>query len=165
MYSFPNFEPGCCCSMSSSNCCFLTCVQVSQETSKVVWYSHLFKNFPQFVVIHIVNEAEVDVFLEFPCFLYGPMNVANLISGSSVFSKSSLYIWKFSVHVLLKPSLKNFEHYPDSIWNEHSTVWTFFGNAFLWDSNENWHFPALWPLLSFPNLLAYWVEHFHSIIF
>ena len=76
----------------------------------MVWYSHLFQNFPQFVVIHtvkgfgIVNEAEVDVFLEFPCFLYDPTKVGNMISGSSAFSKSSLYIWKFSVHVLLKPS-------------------------------------------------------------
>ena len=81
----------------------------------MVRYSHLFKNFPQFVVIHIVkgfsivNEAEVDVFLEFSCFFYDPMDVGNLIS-SSASSKSSLYIWKFSVHVLLKPSLKDFEH-------------------------------------------------------
>ena len=102
--------------MSGSNCCFLTCVQVSQETGQVVWHSHLFKKFPQFVVIHtvkgysIVNEAEVDVLLEFSCFLYKPMNVGNLISGSSTFSKLSLYIWKFSVHILLKPGLKDFEH-------------------------------------------------------
>ena len=79
VYSFPNFEP-----VFRSNCCFLTCIQVSQETGKMVWYSCLFKNFPQFIVIHIdkgfpvVSEAEVDVSLEFPCFLYGPMNVANL---------------------------------------------------------------------------------------
>ena len=97
--------------MSESNCCFLTCIQVSQETSKVVWYSHLFKNFPQFVVIHIVNEAEVDIFLDFPCFFYDSTDVGNLICGFSAFSKSSLYIWKFSVHVLLKASLKDFEHY------------------------------------------------------
>ena len=77
----------------------------------MVWYSQIFKNFPQFVVIHtvkgfgIVNEAEVDVFLEFPCFLYDPTKVGNMISGSSAFSKSSLYILKFSVHVLLKSSL------------------------------------------------------------
>ena len=82
----------------------------------MVWYSHLFKNFPQFVVIHtvkcfwVVNEAEVDVFLEFSCFLYDPMDVGNLISGSPAFSKSNLYTWKFSVHVLLKPSLEDFEH-------------------------------------------------------
>ena len=83
----------------------------------MVWYSRLFKNFPQFAVIHtvkgfsVVNEAVVDVFLESPCFLHDPTNVGNLISGSSAFSKSSLYIWKFSVHVLLKPSLEDFEHY------------------------------------------------------
>ena len=81
----------------------------------MVWYSHLFKNFPQAVVIHtvkgfsVVNEA--DVFLEFPSFLYDPVEVGNLISGSSAFSKPSFYIWKFSVHVLLKPSLEDFEHY------------------------------------------------------
>ena len=98
--------------MLSSNCCFLSRIQVSQETGKVVWYSHLFKNFPQFVVIHtvrdfsVVNEAEVDAFLKFPCFFYDSVDVGNLISGSFAFSKSSLYIWKFSVHVLLKPSLK-----------------------------------------------------------
>ena len=94
--------------MSGSNCCFLTCIQVSQETGKVVWYSHLFKNFPQFVVIHtvkgfsIAKEAEIDVVLKFPCFFCDPTDFGNLISGSSAFSKSSLFIWKFSVHVLLK---------------------------------------------------------------
>ena len=83
----------------------------------MVWYAHLFKNFPQFVVIHtikgfsVVNEAEVDVFLKFSCFFYDLMDVGNFISGSSAASKSRLYIWKFSVHVLLKPSLKDFEHY------------------------------------------------------
>ena len=87
----------------------------------MVWYSHLFKNFPQFVVIHavkgfsVVNEAEVDAFLEFLCFSYDPTDVGNLISGSSAFSKSSLYIWKFMVHVLLKPGLENFEHYFTSL--------------------------------------------------
>ena len=103
--------------MSGSNCCFLTCIQISQEAGKVVWYSHLFKNFPQFVVIHTVkgfgvaNKAEADVFLEFSCFFYDSTDVGNLISGSSAFSKSSLNIWKFTVHVLLKPGLENFEHY------------------------------------------------------
>ena len=82
----------------------------------------------------------------------------------SAFSKSSLYIWKFSVHVLLKPSWKDFEHYLASMWNECSKViWTSFGIAFLWDWNEDWPFPVLWPLLSFPNLLAYGVQHFHNI--
>ena len=103
--------------MSGSNYCFLACIQISQEAGQVVWYSHLLKNFPQFVVIHtvkgfgIVNKAEVDVFLELSCFLDDPTDVGNLISGSSAFSKPSLNILKFSVHVLLKPSLKDFEHY------------------------------------------------------
>ena len=97
--------------MSSSNCCFLTCIQVSQEAAQVVWYSHLFQNFPQFIVIHtvegfdIVNKAEIDVFLELSCFFDDPEDVGNLISGSSAFSKTSLSIWKFTVHVLLKPGL------------------------------------------------------------
>ena len=99
------------------DCCFLTCIQVSQETGKVVWYYHLLKNFSKFVVIHIaegfhvVSKAEVDVFLEFLSFLYDPTNVGSLISGSSAFSQPSLYIWMFSVHILLNPSLKDFEHY------------------------------------------------------
>ena len=86
---------------------------------------------------------------------------------SSAFSKSSLNIWKFLVYVLLRPGLENFEHYFASMWDECNcaVIWTFFGNAFLWDWNEDWHFPVLWPLLIFPNLLAYWVQHFHSIIF
>ena len=102
--------------MSGSNCCFLTCIQVSQEAGQVVWYSHLFKNFPQFVMIYtvkgfsIVSEAEVDIFLVFSSFFYDPVDVVSLISGSSAFSKSSLYIWKFSVHLLLKPSVKDFKH-------------------------------------------------------
>ena len=94
MYSFLNFElvP---CFMSGSNCCLLTCIWVSREASKVVWHFHLFRNFPQFVVIHTVkgfsavNKAEIDVFLEFSCFFYDPVDVGNLISGSSAFSKYS----------------------------------------------------------------------------
>ena len=114
-----------------------------------------------------VNKAEVDVFLKLSCFFDDPVDVGNLISGSSAFSKSSLNIWKFMVHVLLKPGLENFEHYFSSMWNECNcvVVWAFFGIAFLWDWNENWPFPVLWPLLSFPNLLAYCVQPFHSIIF
>ena len=87
----------------------------------MVWYSHLLKNFPQFVVIYtvkgssVVNEAEEDIFVEFSSFFDDPTDVGNLISGSSAFSKSSLYIWKFSVHILLKPSLENSEHYFDSM--------------------------------------------------
>ena len=116
MYSFPDLEPVCF-SMSSSNCCFLTCIQVSQEADKVVWYSHLLKNFPQFVVIYtvkgfgVINKAEVDVFLELSCFSDDPTDVGNLISGSSAFLKCSLIIWNFMVHILLKPGLENFEHY------------------------------------------------------
>ena len=100
--------------MSSFNCYFLTCIQVSQETGQVVWYFHLFQNFPQFIVIHkvkgfgIVNKAEIDVFLELCCFFHDLPDVGNLISGSSAFSKTSLNIWKFMVHVLLKPDLENF---------------------------------------------------------
>ena len=159
--------------MSSSNCCFLTCIQISQEAGQVVWYSHLFQNFPQFILIHtvkdfgIVNKAEIDVFLELSCFFDDPADVGNLISSSSAFSKSSLNIWKFAVHILLKPGLENFEHYFTSVWDECNcaVVLAFFGIAFLCDWSENWSFPVLWPLLSFPNLLAYWVQHFHSIIF
>ena len=162
MSSFHNFEPVYC-SMSSSDGCFLACIQVSQEAGKVVWYSCFFENFPHFVVIHtvdgfsIVNEAELDVFLELSCFFYDPTDVGNLISGSSAFSKSSLYIWKLSVHILLKSSLKDFEHYLASMWNEHNCtiVWTFFGIVLLWDWDENWPFQILWQLLRFPNLLSY----------
>ena len=154
-------------------CFFLTCIQVSQEAGQVVWYSHLFQNFPQFIVIHtvkgfsIVDKAKLDVFLEPSCFFDDPADVGNLISGSSAFLKSSLNIWKFTVDVLLKPGLENFEHYFTSVWDEWNSavVWAFLGIAFLWDWTENWPFPVLWPLLSFPNWLAYWVQHFHSIIF
>ena len=104
----------------------------------MVWYSHLFKHFPQFAVIHtvkgfgIVNKAEVDIFLEFCCFLDEPIHFGNLISGSFAFSKSSLNIWTFMVHVLLKPGLENFEYFSDSVWGEFNcaVVWTFFGIAF-----------------------------------
>ena len=172
MNSFSYLEPVCC-SMSSSNCCFLTCIQISQEADQVVWYSPLFQNFPQFIVIHtvkgfgIVNEAEIDAFLELSCFFHDPADVGNLISGSSAFSKTSLNIRKFTIHVLLKPGLEYFEHYFTSVWDECNCVlvWAFFGIAFLWDWNENWPLPVLWPPLSFPNVLAYWVQHFHSIIF
>jgi len=131
------------------------------------------KNFPVFVVIQtvkgfgIVNEAEVDIFLELSRFFNDPADVGNLNSGSSASSKSSLNIWKFMVHKLLKPGLENPEHYFASVWNECNCVlvWAFFGIVFLWYRNENWPFPFLWSLLSLPNLLAYWVQHFHSIIF
>ena len=107
--------------MSNFNCCFVTYIQVSQEAGQVVWYSHLFQNFPQLIVIHkvkgfgIVNKAEIDVFLKLSCFFDDPENVGNLISGSSVFSKTNLNIWKFMVHVLLKPGVEKFEHYLTSV--------------------------------------------------
>ena len=102
--------------MSGSNTCFLIYIQVSQETEKV-WYSHLFENFPQSIVIHtvkgfiIVNETEVDVFMKLTHLFNDPPDADNLISGSSAFSKPSLYIWKLLAEVLLKPSLKDFENY------------------------------------------------------
>ena len=159
--------------MYSSNCCFLRSRKISQEAGQVVWYSHLFQNCPQCIVIHtvkgfgIVNKAEIDVFLELSCFFHDPADVGNLICGSSAFSKTSLNIREFTVHVLLKPGLENFEHYFTSVWDECNcvVVWAFFGIAFLCDWNENWPFSVLWPLLSFPNVLAYWVQQFHSIIF
>ena len=142
--------------MSGSNCCFLTCIQTCQEAGEVAWYSCLFQNFPQFVVIHtvkgfgIVNKAEIDVFLVLSCFFHDPVDVGNLISGSSAFSKTSLNIWKFTVHILWKPGFGNFEHYFASVWNECNcaVVWTFFGIAFPWNWNENWPFPALWLVIA-----------------
>ena len=125
--------------MSSSNYGFLTCIQISQEAGQVVWYAHLLQNFPQFIVIHTVkgfgtvNKAEIDVFLELSCFFDDPMDFGNLISGFYAFSKTSLNIWKFTVHILLKPGLENVEHYFASMWDECNcvVVWTFFGIAFL----------------------------------
>ena len=125
--------------MSSSNSCFLTCIQVSQKAPQVVWYSYLLKNFPQFIVIHrvkgfgIVNKTGIDVFLEFSRFFDDPVNVGNLISGSSAFSKTSLNIWKFMVHVLLRPGLENFGHYFTSMWDECNCalVWAFLALPFL----------------------------------
>ena len=127
--------------MSSSNCCFLFCLQISQEAGQVVWHSHLFKNFPQFFVIHIVkdfglvNKAEVDAFLELSCHFDAPTDVGNLIFGSSAFlnpawtSGSSwfMYCWGLDWRI--------FEHYLDSVWDEcnYTVVWTFFGITFLWD--------------------------------
>ena len=126
-YSFSYLEPVCC-SMSSSNCCFLTCIQVSQKAGQVIWYSLLFQNFPQFTVIHtvkgfgIVNKAEIDVFLELSCFFHDPEDVGNLLSGSSAFSKTNLNIREFMVHILLEPGLENFEHDFTSIGDECNCV-------------------------------------------
>ena len=164
MYSFPNLEPVHC-SMSSSNCFFLTC-RISQEAGMVVWYPHLFKNFPVCCDPHSPRlwhshwsrsrcfSGILLLFWSNGCWQFDP------------FSKSSFNNWKSTVHVLLKPGLENFEHYFANVWDEYNyvVVWTFFGIAFLWDCNENCPFPVLWQLLSFPNLLAYWVQHFHSII-
>ena len=111
----------------------------------------------------VVNKVEIDVFLELSCFFDDPVDVGSLTSGSSAFSKPSLNIWKFMVQVLLKPGWENFEPYFASMWDECfcEVVLIFFGIAFLWDWNENWPFPVLWPLLRFPHLLACWVQHFH----
>ena len=161
MYSFPYLEP-LCCSMSSANCCFLNAYRFLRRQvrwsgipiSFRIFHSLLWSTVKGF---GIVNKAEIDVFLELSCFFYDPMDVGNFISGSSAFSKFSLNIWKFMVHVLLKPGLENFEHYFTSVWDEYNcvVVWASFGDAFLWDWDENWLFPALWTLVSFPNLLAY----------
>ena len=149
MYSFSNLEPVCC-SLSSSNCCFLICVQISQEAGQVFWYSHLLKNFPCFVVIHtvkgfsIVNKAEVDVFSGVLLLFLWFNGCWQFDLWFLLFSKSSLNIWKFLDYVLLKPHLENFEIYFANIWDECNcvVVWTFFGIAFLWDWNENWPFPV-----------------------
>ena len=167
MYPFPNFEPVC------HSILVLTVSSWSEYRflgRQVKWSSNLISlRIFQFVVIHtvkgfrVVNQA--DVFLEFSCFFYDSTDFGNLISDSSAFSKFSLNIWKFSVHILLKPSLENFEHYFAGMWNECNSVviWTFFGMPFLWDWNENGPFPVLCSLLMFPNLLAYWVQHFELL--
>ena len=162
MYSFSYLEPVCC-SMSSSNCCFLTCIQVSQEAGQVVWYSDLFQNFPQFLVIHtvksfgIVNKAEIGVFLELAFSMINRMfAIWSLValpvlkpawtSGSSRFTCCWSLAWRSLSFT--------------SVWDECN--WAFFGIAFLWDWNENWPFPVLWPLLSFPILLAWRVRTYQK---
>ena len=130
------------------------------------------KNFPQFVVIHtvkdfkVINEA-IDVFLEFSWFFYDLTVIGNLISGSSAFSESSLYICKLSVHILLKPRLEDFEHYLASMWNECNcvVVWTLFGTAIFEIGIKTDLFQSCGHCWVFPNLLVYWMQHFHSIIF
>ena len=150
--------------MSSSNCCFLTCIYVSQEASQVVCYSYLFQNFPQFIMVHtnkgfgIVNKAKVDVFLELSCFFSDPTDVGNLISGFSAFSKTSLNIWKFMVHVLLKPCLENFQHYFSSMWDECkcAVVWAFFGIASLcWIPEVAQSLGDSWEQMSYVRLLPF----------
>ena len=171
MYSFPNLEPVYC-SMSILTVASRWANRFLRRQVKWFRIPISWRIF-QFVLIHtvkgfsVVNEAEAGIFLGFSCFFYDLTDVSNLISGSSAFFKSILNIWKFLVHLLLKPSLENFEHYFGSMWDDCNcaVVWAFFCIAFLWDWNENWPFPVLWPLLSFPNLLAYWVHQFNSIVF
>ena len=171
MYSFSYLEPVCC-SMSSSNCCLLTCIQVSQEAGQEVWYSHLFQNFPQFVLIHIVkgfgivNKPEVDFFWNSLPFLMiqqmlgiwslGPLPFLNpaWTSGSSWFT----YYWILACRILSITLLAC--EISVIVWLfEHSLTLPFFGLE--WKLT----FPVLWSLLRFPNLLAYVVQHFHGIIF
>ena len=147
--------------------------RISQEAGQVVCYSHLLKNLPQFIVIHtiksfdIVNKAKADVFWNSLAFLMFQQmsaiwNLVPLLFLSPAWTSGSSWFT-----LLLKPGLENFEHDFTSVWEECNcvVVWAFFDIDFVWDWNENWPFPVLWPLLSFPNLLAYWVQHFHSIIF
>ena len=157
--------------MSRSNCCFLTCIQMSQEAGQVVWYSHLLKNFPQFVVIHTVKgfstADEADVFWNCLAFTMTqwmlaiwflvplPFPNSAWTSGSSQFMCYWSLAWRILSITLLAGEINAI------VWqSEHSLALTFFGTGM-----KNWPFPVLWPLLSFPNLLAYWVQHFHSIIF
>ena len=137
-----------------------SCVPISLRIFHSLWWSTV-KGFG------VVNKAKIDVFLELFSFFNNPTDVYNLISGSSAFYKSSLNMWKFMVHILLKPGLENFERYITSVWDECNcaVVWAFFGITFFWDWNENWSFPALWTLLSFPFLLTCLVQHCNCIIF
>ena len=149
-------------SIQGSNCCFLTYIQVSQEAVKMFWYSHFSKSFPQFVMIHtvkgfsLVDETEIDVSLKFPCFLCDPANVGSLIFRSSSFSKPSLDIWMFLVHIVLKPSKQDFKHDLTSTWDECNCLMasTFFGTTLLEFGDEDRPFPVLWPLLSLPDLVT-----------
>ena len=159
--------------MSGSNCCFLTCIQVSQKTGRVACFSYLFKNFPQFIVIHtvkgfsIVSEAEIDVSLEFPCFLHNPMNVGNLISGVSLVSLNPDWIsgsswftdWWSLAWRILSINLLVCEMSTIIWYLEHFLALPFFG--------LEWKLTFSSPLtvLCRSNLLAYWVQHFHSIVF
>ena len=156
MYSFPGLEPVCC-SMSSSNCCFLTCIQISQEAGQVVWYSHLSSEF--FTVYRDPHSQRL---------WHSQKSRNSCFSGTLLLFRWSnrcwqfdlvplpllnpawTSIWKFMAHILLEPGLENFEHYFASVWDEcnYVVVWALFGIAFLWDCNENWPFLVLWPLLS-----------------
>ena len=158
--------------MSASNCCFLTCIQVSQEAGKVVWYSHLFQNFPVCCDPHSQRLWSVkQKWMVLSSFAFSLTQ--RMLAIWSLISPPFLNpAWTSENHwfiVLLKPRSKDFEHNFAGMWKLHecscAVVWAFFAIAFLWDWNENWPFPVLWPLLSFPHLLAYWVQHFNHIIF
>ena len=171
MYTLSHFFPHfkyLSCFVSDSKFHFLNHIHTFQETGKVIGYSHFLKNFPQFVVVHrvkgfiIVSEEYGNVFwdsLDFSMIQW-------ILAIWSLVPQTSWYIWKFSVHVVLKLSLKDFEHYLANNWDELYFMigWTFFGIAFLLDWNKNWPLPALWPLMSFSNLLTYWMQHFYSLI-
>ena len=159
--------------MSTSNCCFWPAYRFLRRQ---VWYSHLLKNFPQFVAIHtvngfgVVNKAEVDFFLFFGSLAFSMIQqmlaIWSLIHLPFL-NPAWISLWKFTVHVLLKAGLENIEHYFASVWDECNcvVVGTFFDIAFLWDWNENRPFPVLWSLLSVPHLLAYWVSTFTASSF
>ena len=162
--------------MSSSNCCFLTCIRFHRR--QVRWSCILISlRIFQFVMINtakgfgIVNKAEVDVFLEVSCFfddlVSHPVDVGIWSLVLLPFLKPAWASGSSQFYILLKPGLENFEHYFASMWDECNcaVVWAFFSIIPLWVWNENRTFPVLWPLLCFPNLLAYWVQHFQRIIF
>ena len=171
MYSFPNFQPVHCI-MSSSNCYFLTWYRFLRRQVKWsgtpislrIFHTLLWSTWLKDFIVD--NEAEVNVFLEFSCIFYDPIDVDNLISCSSTFSKFSLNTWKFLVHQLLKPSLENFQHFSAGMWDECNCelVWTFFGNAFLWDSNEN-HLSSPVATDEISKFAGILMQHFNSIIF
>ena len=151
-----------CCSTSSSNCCSWPAYsflqrQVRWPGTAIIWRIFQFVVFQTLKNFGRVSKEKL-VFFWNSLFFDDPVDVGNLTSGSSAFAKSSLNIWNFTVHILLKPGLENFEYYFINMWDECNSgiPWTFFGNDFLWDCNENWLFPGLWPLLSFPNFMAYW---------
>ena len=162
MYSFSYLE-SVCCSMSGSKSCFLICIQISQEAGQVAWYSYFFKNFPQFVVIHTVrgfsavSKAEVDVFLELSCFSIIQWMLAIWSLVPLPFLNPAWTSW--SSWFMCCWSLREFWALLFGMWIEWKcgVVWTFFGIALLLYWNENWLFPVMWQLMSFQNLLAYWV--------
>ena len=136
-------------------------IPISLRDSHSFFMIHTVKGFS------VVDETEIDVFLELPCFLYDRVNVGHSISGSSAFSKTILDIWKFLVHIMLKLSMQDFKHDLTSMGDEWNCpmVWTFLTTALLGNWHKDWPFTVLWPLLGLPDFLTYWVQHFNSIIF